>query len=68
MIYKHKDGKCTASSNGCYIPGVYECEKTAKYAFRFSNQHLEVLQKNKISGVITFNDLQQLRKDIKQNN
>lgn len=62
MIYKHKDGKYTASSNRCYIPGIYDDERTAKYAFRFSNEQLEVLQdeKNKTDGLITFKDLQEL--------
>lgn len=65
MIYKHKDGTCTASSSQCYIPGLYDDERTAKYAFKFSNEQLEALQeeKNKTDGVITFKDLQELKKN-----
>ena len=64
MIYKNNDNTFCASSNNTWIPGIYADERAAKYAFRFSNQELQNLQneKNKSEGIITFSDLQKLRK------
>lgn len=63
MIYKIKDGKYIASSNGIYIPGCFEDERTAKYAFRFNHEDLQKLQdeKNNTNCIITFNDLKNLK-------
>lgn len=69
MIHKHTDGTCTASSRNCWIPGVYQDERTAKYAFRFTDAQLQALQdkKNKTTSVITFKDLQELKRKLKKN-
>lgn len=37
------DGKCCISSNQVWMPGVYENEKCARYAFRFSDSVLRQL-------------------------
>ena len=65
MIYKVENGY-VASSNGVWIPGCFECERTAKYAFKFNDEHLQRLQdeKNKTTKIITFDDLQRLRKSL----
>lgn len=68
MIYKVDDGGFVASSSGVWIPGSYEDERAAKYAFKFTDEQLQKLQdkKNKTTHVITFEDLQSLRKAIKR--
>ena len=67
MIYKTDDGSYVISSGGMWLSGAYEDERTAKYAFRFSDADLLNLQneKNKTTSIITFNDLQNLRKSNK---
>lgn len=54
------------SSNGMWIAGVYATKRAAHYAFRFDNYQLQKLQdeKNKTTKVITFEDLQKLRKTL----
>ena len=67
MIYKTDNGSYVISSGGMWLSGAYEDERTAKYAFRFSDADLLNLQneKNKTTFIITFNDLQNLRKSNK---
>ena len=62
-MIKPIEGGFIASSGGAWIAGVFETEKAAKYAFRFSNKELQKLQdeKNKTTQVITFEDLQKLK-------
>jgi len=35
MIHKLDDGTFAISSHDCWMPGCYESEKAARYAFRF---------------------------------
>ena len=67
MIYKTDDGSYLISSGGTWLSGAYEDERTAKYAFRFNESDLRILQeeKNKTTKIITFVDLQELRKNTK---
>ena len=64
MIYKTNEGGYVASSNNMWIHGCFEDERTAKYAFKFKNEQLQKLQdeKNKTTRIITFKDLQDLRR------
>lgn len=48
------------SSRGCWLPGVYDSERAAKYAFRFPAEALQKLQDSvNPGGVITFAMLQE---------
>jgi len=71
MIHKVEDG-FVISSHQVWIPGVYDTKRTANYAFRFDDSDLQKLQdvKNKTNDVITFKDLQNLKKltKIKEKN
>lgn len=66
MIKKLDTGEYVASSHNVWIPGVFEDERTAKYAFKFKNRDLQKLQnkKNLTDKVIRFKDLQKLRIEI----
>ena len=66
MIYKTDDGSYIASSNHVWVPGCFEDERTAKYAFKFTNEQLQKLQdeKNKTTHIITFKDLQDLHRRL----
>jgi hypothetical protein len=65
----YKDGTYVISDKGGWIPGVYQDIRTAKYAFKFPHSELSNLQsiENVTSGIITFEDLQELRKQLKEN-
>ena len=67
MIYKTDDGSYVISSGGMWLSGAYEDERAAKYAFRFNDADLRNLQeeKNKTTSIITFKDLQELKKSNK---
>lgn len=66
VIYKI-DGGFVISSKGTWLPGSYDSERTARYAFRFKDAELHELQTRKnveaggIGGAITFKDLKALR-------
>ena len=62
-IYK-VEGGFVVSINGSWIAGCFECEEAAKYAINFTDAELQALQdvKNKTTKVITFEDLQKLKK------
>jgi hypothetical protein len=64
MIHKVGDG-FVISSGGTWLPGSYESERAARYAFRFSADDLQRLQdaaNARGDGTITFADLQATRK------
>lgn len=58
------DNGYVISSKGMWLPGIYEDIKTARYAFQFSNEHLQKLS-HKICNIknenrpITKQDLQE---------
>jgi hypothetical protein len=70
MIYTNDDGTCVISSHQCWLPGVYDCEKTARRAFRLTNQQLQSLKdmSNERAGgsrgIITGADIEELRKRV----
>lgn len=69
-IHKTELGCYAIAAYGTWRPGVYESERTARYAFRFSDDQLRQLQ-NEVNAketdhnkrVITFAMLQKLRKN-----
>ena len=63
MIYKTENGY-VISSGHVWIPGAYDSERAAKYAFRFPDKELQELQNKKNPTLITFKDLQELRKTL----
>jgi hypothetical protein len=42
VIYETDQG-FSISSHGCWLPGIYDSERTARYAFRFENAVLQRL-------------------------
>jgi len=66
MIYKIENNNYVISSYGMWLSGSYESKRAANYAFRFHEADLHKLQeeKNKTTHIITFIDLQELRKSI----
>ena len=64
MIHKTKDGSYVVSSRRIWLPGNYDSERAANYAFRFPDDVLLKLQKriNHRGDLITFADLQSERK------
>lgn len=72
MIHK-LDNSFVISSNGVWLPGCYDSEKAAKYAFRFSYEDLQQLQ-NDVNDeepdvtkrMISFEMLQELAKQRKK--
>lgn len=67
MIHKIQDGTSICfviSSRQVWLPGSYESERAAKYAFRFKDEELSQLEENAIknnNGTISFVDLQAYR-------
>jgi len=68
MIYQTPSGYYVASSNLVWKAGIYDSERAARYCFQFPDSELKALQerKNKEYEVITFEDLQELRRQKKQ--
>ena len=68
MICKTTNGSYVASSNGVWLPGSYDSERTARYAFRFSDDVLLTLQKkiNHRGRLITFDALREAREQSPQ--
>jgi hypothetical protein len=40
VIYKTEAGDYVISSRGMWLPGTYDSERTARFAFRFSDETL----------------------------
>lgn len=71
MIHKLDSG-FAISSNGVWLPGCYNSERAAKYAFKFSDEDLRQLQNDVNDSepdvakrVISFEMLQDLKKSMK---
>jgi hypothetical protein len=69
VIFKVESGAYVISSYGNWLPGNYEDERTARYAFRFDSRILQELQE-RINYIdtgegrpITFADLKATRRD-----
>ena len=62
------NGHYVISAYEVWIPGAYESERAARYAFRFTNEELTAAQAaaneraGGTGGVITFEQLRELRK------
>lgn len=68
MIHHHDDGTCTISSRGGWLPGIYDSERTARYAFRFGDDILQRLSDricrfDTENRPITMDDLRKARED-----
>lgn len=69
MTIRKVDDVFVISSRGTWVPGCYESERAANYAFRFDDQVLHRLQDTAnqraggTGGTITFEDLQVARKN-----
>ena len=58
-IYK-VEGGCVIASGGVWLPGCYEDERTARFAFRLPDAEMVTLRDNAIArgdGVITWGDV-----------
>ncbi len=63
MIEKLENGHYVISSHHVWVPGSYDSERAAKYAFRFTDEVLRGLQESvNPGGVITFEMLQSARR------
>jgi len=63
MIYPVEDG-FVISSHGSWLAGVYESERAARFAFKCSDEELQRLQdmaNERGEGVITWDDIKELR-------
>ena len=63
-VHKQKDGICVISASGTWLPGCYEDEKAAKFAFRISDEAKQGLQDAaNLTGnqVITWQDIKNYR-------
>jgi hypothetical protein len=59
-IHKLDNGTCVIASGGLWLPGRYEDERTARFAFRLPNKTLVELRNTSIArggGVITWGDI-----------
>jgi hypothetical protein len=68
-IYKTRQGMWVIGSGGTWLPGVYESERAARYAFRFPDERLRALrdevnerEPDCEKRIVTFAMLQELRK------
>lgn len=62
MIHPLSDKTFVISSGHVWLPGCYESERAAKYAFRFTDEQLRKLQDSVNPGhIITFKMLQDER-------
>jgi hypothetical protein len=67
MIYPAADGTFTISSRGAWLPGIYDSERSARYAFRFGDLELSrlsgrICHKAGERRAISMDDLRELRK------
>jgi hypothetical protein len=63
-IHKLDDGTCVIGAAGTWLPGCYEDERTARYAFRVSDTVKARLRDEAIArgnGVITWGDIAKAR-------
>jgi hypothetical protein len=65
-IHKTDNGTFVISSHHCWLPGIFEDERSARWAFRFPDEVLERLQREANvraggkGGVITHDDLKRV--------
>lgn len=67
MIH-YVNGHYVISAYEVWVPGAYESERAARYAFRFTNEELTAAQDEAnaraggVGGVITFEQLRETRR------
>ena len=63
-VHKLEDGTCVISASSTWLPGCYENERAAKFAFRVSDEAKAELRDAAIetgNGVITWQDIKHYR-------
>lgn len=68
MIHKLDDGTCVISACSIWLPGCYENERAAKFAFKVSDQDKAQLRDSAVDGVITWNQIHEFRKEKRNEN
>lgn len=66
MIHPYDDGTFAISSHRAWLPGIYDSERSARYAFRFGDTALQALSDRicRFDGenrAITMDDLRQAK-------
>lgn len=67
-IHKLKDGTCVIGAGGVWLPGCYENERAARFAFRLSDEAKAELRDAAIEAgnkVITWQDIKNYRESMK---
>lgn len=65
-IHKLDDGTCVIAAGGCWLPGCYEDERAARFAFRLSDEQKAALRDQSVArgdGVIAWGDIEKARQD-----
>jgi hypothetical protein len=63
-VHKQEDGTCVISDGNIYLPGYYENEKAANFAFKISDEAKQELQDAAYftgNQVITWQDIKDYR-------
>jgi len=66
-IHKLNDGTCVIGAGGMWLPGCYESERAAKFAFRLTDQQKAELRDISIvenNGVITWDRIKEFRNKL----
>lgn len=67
-IHKLGNGTCVIGADGMWLPGCYEDERTARFAFRVPDSVKARLRDEAIArgdGVITWGDIARVREELK---
>ena len=63
-VHRLDNGTCVIAASGVWLPGCYEDERTARFAFRVSDETKAKLRDQSLSrgdGVITWGDIAKAR-------
>jgi hypothetical protein len=63
-VHKQEDGPCVISASGIWLPGCYEDERAARFAFRISDEAKQELEHASYftgNQVITWQDIKDYR-------
>jgi len=66
-IHKLDDGTCVIGAGGMWLPGCYENERAARFAFRLTDRQKADLRDISIienNGVITWDRIKQFRNNV----
>ena len=67
-VHKLDDGTCVIGAGGMWLPGCYENEKAAKFAFKITDEAKAELRDAAIetgNGVISWQDIKHYRDRLK---